>query len=43
MAQEDGYDQPTVIAIKNKDLINERGDQPFLFDDPTYQVASAPV
>ena len=42
-AQEDGYDQPAVITVKNKDLINEGGDQPVLFDDPTYQVASAPV
>ena len=42
-AQEDDYDQPTVITVKNKDLINEGGDQPVLFDDPTYQVASAPV
>ena len=43
-AQEDDYNQPTVITVKNKDLINERGDQPVLFDDPTYQIAqSAPV
>ena len=42
-AQEDDYDQPAVITVKNKDLINEGGDQPVLFDDPTYQVASAPV
>ena len=42
-AQEDDYDQPAVITIKNKDLIDEGGDQPVLFDDPTYQVASAPV
>ena len=40
---QDDYDQPAVITIKNKDLINEGGDQPVLFDDPTYQVASAPV
>ena len=42
-AQENDYNQPAVITIKNKDLIDEGGDQPVLFDDPTYQVASAPV
>ena len=47
--QEDDYDQPAAITIKNKGLnsneggSNEGGDQPVLFDDPTYQVASALV
>ena len=42
--QEDDYDQPAVITIKSKELnSNDGGDQPVLFDDPTYQVASAPV
>ena len=43
-SQEDNYDQPTAITIKSKELnSNEGGDQPVLFNDPTYQVVSAPV
>ena len=42
--QEDDYDQPAAITIKNKELNSNEGEgQPVLFDDPTYQVASAPV
>ena len=42
--QEDNYDQPAAITIKNKELnSNEEESQPVLFDDPTYQVAFAPV
>ena len=42
--QEDDYDQPAAITIKNKELNSDEGEgQPVLFDDPTYQVASAPV
>ena len=43
-AQEDDYDQPATITVKNKELNNNEGEgHPVLFDDPTYQVASAPV
>ena len=41
--QEYDYDQPAAITIKNKELNNNEGGQPVFFDDPTYQVASAPV
>ena len=42
--QEDDYDQPAAITIKNKELNSNEGEgQPVLFDDPTYQVAFAPV
>ena len=42
--QEDNYDQPAAITIKNKELNSNEGEgQPVLFDDPTYQVAFAPV
>ena len=43
-AQEDDYDPPATITIKNKELNSNEGEgQPVLFDDPTYQVASVPV
>ena len=43
-AQEDDYDQPAAIAVKNKELNSSGGKgQSVLFDDLTYQVASAPV
>ena len=43
-AQEDDYDQPAAITIKDKELNSDEGEgQPVLFDDPTYQVPSAPV
>ena len=44
--QEDDYDQPAAITIKNKGLnsikggSNEGEGQPVLFDDPTYQAPS---
>ena len=42
--QEDDYDQPASIAIKNKELNSNEGEgQPVIFDDPTYQVGSALV
>ena len=42
--QEDDYDQPAAITVKNKELNSNEGEgQPVLFDDPTYQVSSAPV
>ena len=42
--QEDDYDQPAAITVKNKKLNSNEGEgQPVLFDDPTYQVAFAPV
>ena len=40
--QEDNYNQPATITIKNE-LNSSEEDQPPLFDDPTYQVAFAPV
>ena len=43
-AQEDDYNPPATITIKNKDLNSNEGEgQPVLFDDPTYQVATVPV
>jgi len=43
-AQEDDYNPPATITIKNKELNSNEGEgQPVLFDDPTYQVASVPV
>ena len=43
-AQEDDYDQPAAITINNQELNSNEGEgQPVLFDDPTYQVAFAPV
>ena len=42
--QEDDYDQPAAITVKNKELNNNEGEgKPILFNDPTYQVPSAPV
>ena len=38
------YDQPAAITINNKELNSNEGEgHPVLFDDPTYQVPSAPV
>ena len=43
-AQEDDYDQPAAVTVNNKELNSNEGEgKPILFDDPTYQVASAPV
>ena len=43
-AQEDGYNPPATITIRNKELNSNEGEsQPVLFDDPTYQVASVSV
>ena len=43
-AQEDDYDQPAAVTVKKKELNSNEGEgQPVIFDDPTYQVSSAPV
>ena len=43
-AQEDDYNPPATITVKNKELNSNEGEgQPVLFDDPTYQVTSVPV
>ena len=41
---QDDYDQPAAITVKNKEVNSNEGEgQLVLFDDPTYQVPSAPV